>query len=185
VSDEGSGGLAEGRRFFVSSRIRIQKGENMKNVTLALLMLAVASTAGCKKKEEPPAPAPAAEPAPAPEPKEAEPTGPVIPDVPLTGSASENLVAVFEAGVNALKEAPDAAAGAAVLNGMLEKYDVADLREKSRAAKEAGQGATPETKQRLADLKKEYNEVSTKLGAEDPAAFGGAAKAWAAAWGLN
>jgi hypothetical protein len=157
----------------------------MKHVTLALLLLAVASSAGCKKKEAAQAPAPAAEPAPAPEPKQAEPTGPVIPDVPLTGSASENLVAVFEAGVEALKQAPDAAAGAAILNGMLGKYDVEDLRAKSRAAKEAGQGATPETKEKFAELKKEYGEVSTKLGAEDPAAFGEAAKSWAAAWGLN
>mgnify|MGYP001828710729 FL=1 len=157
----------------------------MKNVTLGLLILALASAVGCKKKEAPAAPTPAAEPAPAPAPKAAEPTGPVIPDVAMTGSASENLVNVFEAGVNALKQAPDAAAGAAVLTGMLDKYDVADLRAKSRAAKEAGQGATPETKQKLADLKQQYNEVSTKLGAEDPAAFGDAAIAWAAAWGLN
>ena len=158
----------------------------MKKVLLALLALTIVSTAGCKKKEaEPPKPAPSAAPAPAPAPKAEEPTGPAIPDVALTGSASENLVAVFEAGVNALKQVPDAATGAAILTGMLEKYDVADLREKSRAAKEAGQGATPATKQKLADLKKEYNEVSTKLGAADPAAFGEAAKAWAAAWGLN
>ena len=157
----------------------------MKNVTLILLVLVVvASATGCKKKEAPAAPTPAAQPAPMPK-EEAKPTGPAIPDVPLTGSASENLVAVFEAGVDALKQAPDAAAGAAVLNGMLDKYDVADLRAKSRAAKEAGQGATPETKQKLADLKNEYNEVSTKLGAQNPAAFGEAAKAWAAAWGLN
>ncbi len=158
----------------------------MKNVTLALLVLAAVTATGCKKKEAPaaPTPAPTAQAAPAPT-EEAKPTGPAIPDVPLTASASENLVAVFEAGVGALKQAPDAAAGAALLNGMLQKYDVADLRAKSRAAKEAGQGATPETKQKLADLKKEYNEVSTKLGAEDPAAFGEAAKAWAAAWGLN
>lgn len=157
----------------------------MKNVTLALLVLVVASVVGCKKKEAPAAPTPATEPAPTPAPKEAEPTGPVIPDVPMTGSASENLVAVFEAGVNALEQAPDATAGAAILTGMLDKYDVAELRAKSRAAKEAGQGATPATKQKLADLKKEYSEVSTKLGAENPAAFGEAAKAWAAAWGLN
>jgi PBP1b-binding outer membrane lipoprotein LpoB len=158
----------------------------MKKVTLAMLILAVVATVGCSKKEEAakpePAPAPAETPKPAPPP---EPAGPVIPDVPMTGSASENLVNVFEAGVMALKQAPDAAAGAAVLNGMLEKYDVADLRAKSRAAKEAGQGATPETKAKLGDLKKQYAEVSTKLGSEDPAAFGEAAKAWAAAWGLN
>ena len=155
----------------------------MNKATLAMLVVAIAATVGCSKKEEPkPAPAPAAEPEPAPAP---EPAGPVIPDVPMTESASENLVNVFEAGVNALAAAPNAAAGAAILDGMLSKYNVADLRAKSRAAKEAGQGATPETKARLADLKKKYAEVSTKLGAEDPAAFGEAAKAWAAAWGLN
>lgn len=158
----------------------------MKKVTLALFVLAVISTTACKKKEAAPeAPPPAAEPAPAPEPKVAEPAGPAIPEVPLTGTPSENLVAVFEAGVNALKQAPDAATGAAVLTGMLDKYDVADLRAKSKAAKEAGQGASPELKAKLAGLKDEYNEVSTKLGGTDPAAFGGAAKAWATAWGLN
>ena len=158
----------------------------MKKALFALLVGALASTAGCKKKEaEPKPPPPAAEPAPAPEPEAAEPPGPVIPEVPLTGTPSENLVAVFEAGVNALKEAPDAETGAAVLNGMLEKYDVADLRAKSKAAKAAGQGASPELKKKFAGLKKEYNEVSTKLGATDPDAFGGAANAWAKAWGLN
>lgn len=164
----------------------------MKNVTLALLMLAMASTMACKKKEAAPeAPAPAAEPAPkaakpeAAEPAAAEPAGPTIPDVALTGTAAENLVAVFEAGVNALKEADDAAEGAAILNGMLEKYDVADLREKSKAAKAAGEGASDELKAKFKALKAEYSEVSTKLGATDPKAFGAAAKAWAAAWGLN
>jgi hypothetical protein len=158
----------------------------MKNVSLALIALAMVLPAGCKKQEAKlPTASPAAQPAPAAEPKVAEPSGPAIPEVPLTGTPSENLVAVFEAGVNALKSAPDAASGAAVLNGMLEKYDVADLRAKSKAAKEGGQGASPELKQKLASLKEEYNEVSTKLGGTDPAAFGGAAKAWATAWGLN
>jgi hypothetical protein len=167
----------------------IGKGESMKISTLALLVLAVASTSACKQKEtvaEPPAPA--AEKAPAPEPKATEPAapaGPAIPEVALTGSASENLVAVFEAGVNALKGAGDAATGAAILTGMLEKYDVADLRAKSKAAKAAGQGASDETKAKFKALKAEYAEVSTKLGASDPKAFGEVAKAWAAAWGLN
>jgi hypothetical protein len=173
----------------------IGKGESMKKSTLALLVLAVASTSGCKKKEAAPeapaaekAPAPAAEKTPAPEPEvaePAEPAGPAIPEVALTGSASENLVAVFEAGVNALKGAGDAATGAAILTGMLEKYDVADLRAKSKAAKAAGEGASDATKAEFKELKAEYAEVSTKLGASDPKAFGGAAKAWAAAWGLN
>lgn len=160
----------------------------MKKATLALLVLAMAATSACKKKEaktEAPAPAAAEK---APEPKAAEPAapaGPAIPDVPLTGSASENLVAVFEAGVNALKGASDAKTAAAVLTGMLAKYDVADLRAKSKAAKAAGQGASDETKAKFAALKAEYNEVSTKLGGSDPKAFGEAAKAWAAAWGLN
>jgi len=161
----------------------------MKKTTLALLVLAMASTSGCKKKEaQPEAPEPAAEKAPAPEPKAAEPAvpaGPAIPEVALTGSASENLVAVFEAGVNALKGAGDAATGAAILTGILEKYDVADLRAKSKAAKAAGQGASDATKAKFKALKAEYAEVSMKLGASDPKAFGEAAKAWAAAWGLN
>ena len=161
----------------------------MKKTTLALLVLAMASTSACKKKEaQPEAPAPAAEKAPAPEPKAAEPTapaGPAIPEVALTGSASENLVAVFAAGVNALKGAGDAATGAAILTGMLEKYDVADLRAKSKAAKAAGQGASDETKAKFKALKAEYAQVSTKLGASDAQAFGEVAKAWAAAWGLN
>jgi hypothetical protein len=160
----------------------------MKKLTVALLVLTIAWAIGCKKKEAEPEPPPAAaEPVPTPTPtaEVAKPSGPEIPDVPLTGSASENLVAVFEAGVNALKGAPDAATGAAVLNGMLEKYDVAELRAKSKAAKEAGQGAPPELLEKFAGLKQEYNDVSTKLGASDPAAFAAAAKAWAKAWGLN
>jgi len=159
----------------------------MKKTTLALLVLAMISTAACKKKDaKPEAPAPAAEQAPAPKAAEpAEPAGPTIPDVALTGSASENLVAVFEAGVNALKGAGDAKTGAAVLTGMLAKYDVADLRAKSKAAKAAGQGASAETKAKFKALKAEYGEVSTKLGGTDPEAFGEAAKAWAMAWGLN
>ncbi len=161
----------------------------MKKVTLALLALMMASTSACKKKEATPeAPPAAAEPVPAAEPEvaqPAEPTGPAIPEVALTGSAAENLVAVFEAGVNALKGAEDAKTGATILTGMLEKYDVADLRAKSKAAKEAGQGASDELKDKFKKLKAEYNEVSTKLGAEDPATFGEAAKAWAMAWGLN
>ncbi len=167
----------------------VGKGESMKISTFALLVLAVASTSACKKKEAAPEPpAPAAERAPAPEAKAAEPAapaGPTIPEVALTGSASENLVAVFEAGVNALKGAGDAATGAAILTGMLEKYDVADLREKSKAAKAAGDGASDATKEKFKALKSEYGEVSTKLGASDPKAFGEVAKAWAAAWGLN
>ncbi len=161
----------------------------MKTSTIALLVLAMTFAAGCKKKEaepEKPAPAPAAEEAAAPEAAQpAEPAGPAIPEVALTGSPSENLVAVFEAGVNALKATDDATTGAALLTGMLAKYDVAGLRAKSKAAKAAGQGASDEVKAKFKALKTEYNEVSTKLGASDPKAFGEAAKAWAAAWGLN
>ena len=161
----------------------------MNKLTLALLAVAMASTPACKKKEAAPETPPvAAEPAPAAKPEAAqpaEPAGPAIPEVALSASASENLVAVFEAGVNALKGAADAKTGAAILTGMLAKYDVADLRAKSRAAKEAGEGASEETKAKGKKLKAEYNEVSTKLGAEDPAAFGEAAKAWAMAWGLS
>lgn len=159
----------------------------MKKATLALLVLSTTFTSGCKKKEAAPdTPAPAAEKAREPEAAEqAEPAGPTIPEVALTGSASENLVNVFEAGVNGLKEAGDAKEGAALLTGMLEKYDVAGLRAKSKAAKAAGQGASDEVKAKFKALKAEYNEVSTKLGASDPDAFGEAAKAWAAAWGLN
>jgi hypothetical protein len=161
----------------------------MKKSTVALLVLAMALTSSCKKKEAEPETEPAAAEAKAAEPTEAaepaKPAEPAIPDVALTGSASENLVAVFEAGVNALKGASDAKQGAAVLAGMLSKYDVAGLRAKSKAAKAAGQGASDETKAKFAALKAEYNEVSTKLGSTDPEAFGEAAKAWAMAWGLN
>jgi len=165
----------------------IGKGESMKKATLAVLVLAMALTSACKKKEaKPEAPAPAAEKAPAPKAAEpAAPTGPAIPEVALTGSASENLVAVFGAGVNALKGASDAKTGAAIMTGMLAKYDVADLREKSKADKAAGEGASEATKAKFKALKAEYAELSTKLGASDPKAFGEAAKAWAAAWGLN
>ena len=165
----------------------------MNKAGIAFLILAVASLSACKKKEAAPEaapePAPKAEAAEPAQPVEAaepaEPAGPAIPDVALNGTAAENLVAVFEAGVNALKEADDAEAGAAVLTGMLEKYDVADLRAKSKAAKAAGEGASDELKAKFKALKTEYAEVSTKLGASDPEAFGEAAKAWAMAWGLN
>jgi hypothetical protein len=160
----------------------------MRKVSLAVLVLAMASSSACKKKEEakPEAPAPAAEQAPEPKAAEpAEPAGPAIPDVPLTGSAAENLVAVFGAGVNALKGAKDAGEGAAILMGMLDKYDVADLRAKSKAEKEAGKGASDELKAKFKSLKNEYNQIASRLGASDPKAFGEAAKAWAAAWGLN
>ncbi len=156
----------------------------MKHTTVAILVFALGILPGCKKKEaEVAAPVPEGQTAQAAE--AAEPTGPAIPDVPLTGAASENLVNVFEAGVNALKNAPDAKTGAAILNGILAKYDVADLRAKSKAAKKAGQGATPETKAKFKSLKAEYKATSEKLGGTEPEAFGPAAKAWAKAWGLN
>jgi hypothetical protein len=157
----------------------------MKNTTVVLLVLTMGTVSACKKKDAEPETAPATEPAPAPEAKAAEPPGPAIPEVALTGSASANLVAVFEAGVNALRAAPDAKTGAAILTGMLAKYDVADLRAKSKAAKETGQGASDEVKDKFKRLKAEYNELSMKLGATDPEVFGEAAKAWAMAWGLN
>ncbi len=160
----------------------------MRRISIAVLIGAFALTSACKKKEEakPEAPPPAAEQAPAPKAAEpAEPAGPEIPDVALTGTAAENLVAVFEAGVNALKGAKDAKDGAAILMGMLDKYDVADLRAKSKAEKAAGQGASDELKAKFKSLKNEYNQIASRLGASDPQAFGEAAKAYAAAWGLN
>lgn len=160
----------------------------MSNHWTTLLVVAIAATTACKKDEAPEPTAPVDEAAAeekAPEPEVAEPSGPALPDVALTGSASENLVAVFEASVNALKGAPDAKTGAAILMGMMDKYNVAELRAKSKAAKAAGQGATQETKDKLKALKSEYGELSTKLGGTDAEAFGEAAKAFAAAWGLN
>ncbi|MEZ4287651.1 MAG: hypothetical protein R3A47_05805 [Polyangiales bacterium] len=126
-----------------------------------------------------PAPAPA-QPVAAPEP-----TGPAIPEVALDASPSENLINLFAASVTALSNATDAKEGAAILTGILAKYNVADLRDKSLAAKEAGNGASDELKAKFATLKETYKEVSTKLGAADPDTFGPVAAEWAKAWGLN
>lgn len=157
----------------------------MKYLTFAMLAVAVMLSPACKKKDaDLAAPVPEGQSAKAAD-TEAAPTGPAIPEVALTGTASENLVSVFEAGVDALKTAPDASTGAAILTGMLAKYDVAELRAESKAAKEAGEGASVKTKTKFKRLKREYSKVSTKLGGSDPEAFGPAAKAWAQAWGLN
>jgi len=154
----------------------------MRAVATAIL-LALFVTAGCKKKEPEAAPAPTpVEAAPS---KPAEPVAPTEPKLELSGTPSENLVAVFGATVTKLGDAKTAKEAAAVLSESLEMYDVAELREKSRAAKQAGQGASDETKQQLQSLKEQYKQLADKFSAEDPATFGASAEAWAKAWGLN
>jgi len=153
----------------------------MKRVILAVALVAIVSSAACQKKEErqaAPTPAPT-EPTPAP----AEPAEPA--DLELDGTPSENLVTVFTATVDELKTASSAEDAAKILDDTLKKYDVAELRAKSRAAKEAGQRATEETKAKLKSAKERYGELAAKFSKDDAATFGPAAKAWAAAWGLN
>lgn len=155
----------------------------MKHTIVTILILALGILPGCKKKDaELAAPVPEGQSAQAAE--AAEPAGPAIPDVQLTGSAAENLVNVFEASVNALKAAPNAQTAASIITGILAKYDIAELRAKSKAAKASGQGASEETKAKFKSLKADYEALATKLGSSNPE-FGSAAKAWAKAWGLN
>ncbi len=157
--------------------------EVMNKATAAVIILALSLTAACKKKE-PPAPA-APPPAPAPVAQPAAPAEPAKPLLALDGTPSENLVAVFSATVTELQGVTTAAEASEVIEESLKSYDVADLRAKSRAAKAAGQGASPATKAELSSLKDQYQKLATKFSAEDPAAFGKSAEAWAKAWGLN
>ncbi len=166
----------------------------MKSLSTVLFATIIASTmavsSGCKKdkkaaeKKEPVATAPTTTtPTPAATPTQVAPS-PMAPDVALTGSAAENMVAVFSAGVAAIKTAKPAAA-AAILKLTMTKYNIADLIAKSAADKEAGNGASDDLKQKFSAAKDAYKARAAELGKEDAAAFGSAAADWAKAWGLN
>jgi hypothetical protein len=108
------------------------------------------------------------------------------PAVALNGSPAQNMISVMEMGVNALKNNSESpAAAAAELNSIMSAYSIADIREASRAAKEAGQGATEEEKGRFKALQTEYKSLATTVGGKDPAAFNGAHGEWSKLWGLN
>ena len=152
-------------------------------------MLPLLISVGCKKKEKQVEPAPVEKTTPqktatavAPAPKE-EPAS-LVPDVELSDSPSKNLIAVFSAGTMAIQSASPKDA-ATIINGLLEKFDVADLRAKSKAAKESGAGASKEEVAKYKELQEKYKARADELGKEDAAAFAPAAEAWAAAWGIK
>lgn len=108
------------------------------------------------------------------------------PAVELTGSPAQNMIAVMDMGVNALKNNSENPAGAAAeLNSIMSAYNIADVRAASRAAKEAGQGATEQEKAQFAALQEEYKKLAATVGGKDPAAFNGAHGEWSKAWGIN
>ena len=108
------------------------------------------------------------------------------PAVELSGTPAQNMIAVMEMGVNALKNNSANPAGAAAeLNSIMGAYNVADLRAASRAAKEAGQGATDAEKAQFKALQDEYKSLATQVGGQDPAAFNAAHAEWSKAWGIN
>lgn len=159
----------------------------MKKLMIALAAVALLAAPACKKKEkEEPKPATTettkTETATKPANPCANPCG--MAKLDLTGTPSENMVKVFAAGVKAL-DGKEPAAAAAALQGMLKMYDVADLRAKSKAAKDAGEGASDETKAKFAAAKEAYKKLAAELGTKDAAAFGPAAQAWAEAWGIK
>ena len=112
--------------------------------------------------------------------------GQAAPAVELNGTPAQNMISVMEMGVNALKNNGDNPAGAAAeLNSIMSAYSISDIRAASRAAKEAGQGATDEEKGRFKALQIEYKSLATTVGGKDPAAFNGAHGEWSKLWGLN
>ena len=163
----------------------------MKNVFTVLFAAALSTTMalsiGCKKdkketkKDEPVATKPVATtPPPAPPAK----VELKAPEVAMAGSAAENMVNVFKAGVDAIKMSSPTEA-AALLTLTMGKYDVADLIAKSAADKKAGKGASDELKAEFKAAKDAYKARAAELGTKDAAAFGPVAASWAKAWGLN
>ena len=140
---------------------------NRKDLGILVLAFAVMTGLGCKKTEQ--AEGVTAEP------------GKTV--VALTGSPSQNMITVFEMGVNAVKGS-DAAAAAKELTGIMAQYNVADLRAKAKTAKDAGQGATKEEKDKFQSLTKEYQDMAAKMGAKN-ADFLAAHKEWSKVWGLK
>ncbi|MCB1327575.1 MAG: hypothetical protein H7A21_04770 [Spirochaetales bacterium] len=108
------------------------------------------------------------------------------PAVALTGTPAQNMITVMEMGVNALRNnSSNPGAAAAELNSLMASYDIADIRAQSRAARDAGQGATDAEKSRFQALLEEYKTLSTQVGAIDPAAFNAAHSEWSRLWSIN
>lgn len=104
----------------------------------------------------------------------------------LNGSPAQNLITVFEAGITALESnADNPGAAASSLGKILSSYDVADLRDKARQAKEAGQGATEQEKNQLATAMAKYKKLAAEVGSKDPGAFNDVHTKWSAAFGVK
>ncbi len=109
-----------------------------------------------------------------------------VPNIALTGTPAQNLVTVFEAGIASLEANKDNPANAAKgLESIMTTYKISELRDKSRAEKEAGRGASEAEKKRLRDGMEKYKELALKIGSKDPAAFNPAHTKWSAAWGIK
>jgi hypothetical protein len=71
------------------------------------------------------------------------------------------------------------------LETIMTNYKISELREKSKAEKEAGRGASDAEKKRMKDGMEKYKELAIKIGSKDPAAFNPAHTKWSAAWGIK
>ena len=109
-----------------------------------------------------------------------------VPTIALTGAPAQNLVTVFEAGIASLEANMNNPANAAKgLETIMTNYKISELREKSKAEKEAGRGASDAEKKRMKDGMEKYKELAIKIGSKDPAAFNPAHTKWSAAWGIK
>jgi len=109
-----------------------------------------------------------------------------VPTIALTGTPAQNLVTVFEAGIASLEANMNNPANAAKgLETIMTNYKISELREKSKAEKEAGRGASDAEKKRMKDGMEKYKELAIKIGSKDPAAFNPAHTKWSAAWGIK
>ncbi|MBW7857512.1 MAG: hypothetical protein H3C43_04280 [Leptonema sp. (in: Bacteria)] len=107
------------------------------------------------------------------------------PVVALTGTPAQQMIQVMEMGVNALKSNPDASVAASALKAILNNYNVESLRAASKAAKDAGQGATAEELNRFKALQEEYKSLAQSVGSQNPGAFNEVHTEWSKAWGIN
>lgn len=106
--------------------------------------------------------------------------------VELTGTPAQNMITVFDLGVKALeKNAENPGAAASELEAIMNAYNIADLREKSKSAKGTDQAATEQEKTQFKQLMETYKSLSVTVGGKDPAKFNDAHSKWSAAWGIN
>lgn len=110
---------------------------------------------------------------------------PSAPVVALTGTPAQQMIQVMEMGVNALKSNPDASVAASALKVILNNYNVESLRAASKAAKDAGQGATADELNRFKALQEEYKSLAQSVGSKNPGAFNEVHAEWSKAWGIN